>query len=252
MVKNIYNEKFYSYQSEPSYRSAQKVVPILIELINPQSVIDVGCGIGTWLKVFNENSIEDVLGIDGNDINPQKLLISEKKFRNIDLCSNGFQVIRKFDLCICLEVLEHIPERYSNNVINFLTTVSPVVYFSAAVPGQGGANHINEQWQEYWCRKFSERGYITIDAIRPCIWEIANVEPWYSQNSFLFIHKYKIEKYNKMRNINNNSPKIPYNIIHPVLFQRFVDLEYVSTRKLFKKIIERIQKKINLISFLGK
>lgn len=167
-------------------RAAAVVVPRILKIVSCQSVLDVGCGIGTWLSVFrNDHGIDDVLGIDGNNVDPSKLMIPANCFYEHDL-RESFNLARKFDLLLCLEVAEHLPEAVSDSFVDTLCQHSGVVLFSAAIPGQGGQNHINEQWPSYWKAKFARNGYERIDLIRPSIWNDANVDVWYRQNLFVF------------------------------------------------------------------
>ncbi len=50
-----------------------QIVPLLMEICNPKSVIDVGCGVGTFLSVFKKHGVNDVLGIDGSWTNRELL-----------------------------------------------------------------------------------------------------------------------------------------------------------------------------------
>lgn len=162
----------------------REVVPLIIDLIKPLSVLDVGCGIGTWLKVFEEFGIHDYVGVDGVYVNRDLLKIPTSKFIETDLTSN-WAIPRKFDLVLCLEVAEHLPEAFANKFVDLLTTYSDTIIFSAAIPGQGGQNHLNEQWPSYWQKKFAKHGFYFHDVIRPLIWDNKKVDWWYRQNIFL-------------------------------------------------------------------
>ena len=100
-----------------------------------------------------------------------------------------FTLNRKFDLAICLETAEHLPESSSDVLVSNLVSHADRILFSAAVPGQGGQNHINEQWPEYWEAKFAVHGFYFQDTIRPLIWTNPKVEWWYRQNIFLVERK---------------------------------------------------------------
>jgi SAM-dependent methyltransferase len=80
-----YNNIFYRDQSKGSELSAMEMVPYFIELLKPKSVIDFGCGVGTWLKQFFENGISDIIGLDGNWVKKDNLLIPKEKFIGCDL-----------------------------------------------------------------------------------------------------------------------------------------------------------------------
>lgn len=51
---------------------------------------------------------------------------------------------RRFDLVLCLEVAEHLPASAADTLVRSLTGLGNVIAFSAAIPFQGGANHVNE------------------------------------------------------------------------------------------------------------
>lgn len=164
------------------------IVPLIIELFNPKSVVDIGCGIGTFLHIFNEMGVQDLLGLDGVWVNKKELSknISLDYFKEIDL-EKGIHLERKFDLAICLEVLEHVDSKYSDIVIKNITELSDIIIFSAAIPGQVGQNHVNEQWLEYWEEKFSNNGFKFHDVFRPIFWNNEELAVWYKQNMFLVV-----------------------------------------------------------------
>ncbi|HKM40321.1 MAG TPA: methyltransferase domain-containing protein, partial [Patescibacteria group bacterium] len=165
-------------------KAATAFLPILFKHIIPKSVIDIGCGLGTWLKVLEENGIKDIIGVDGNHIDKSKLQIDEKNFILHDL-NTPFSINRKFDLVINLEVAEHLSEQSADILIETLTNLSNTILFSAALPFQGGQNHINEQPFSYWIKKFNKKGFIVKDVFRNEIWNNKEIEWWYKQNIFL-------------------------------------------------------------------
>jgi len=165
-------------------KAPRAVVPIVMDLCRPKSVLDVGCGTGTWLKAFVENGVTDYYGVDGSDVALSKLHILPEKFLKIDL-SRPFDLRRKFDLAVCLEVAEHLPENAADGLVASLVNHADTILFSAAIPGQGGQRHLNEQWPEYWEEKFSRRGYYFHDIIRQQIWNNESVDWWYKQNMFI-------------------------------------------------------------------
>jgi len=183
-----YDAAFYADQADGSLRSARAVVPHVLELVRPVSVLDVGCGLGTWLAAFAEAGIADFLGMDGDYVDRGKLKIPIERFKPTDL-TNPPHPDRTFDLAMCLEVGEHLPERASPKLVELLTTAAPIVLFSAAIPGQGGTNHINEQWPAFWESLFAARGFVRLDAIRPKIWRDNRVVWWYQQNAFLYVRE---------------------------------------------------------------
>lgn len=193
-----YSPEWFSKQKIGASSSAEVVLPIVVDLVNPKSVVDIGCGVGVWLEYFLKNGIEDVLGIDGEWVNEADLHIPKQKFRKIDI-SKPFNIGRKADLAICLEVGEHLPDASASALAKSLTDIAPVVLFSAAIPQQPGTNHINCQWPEYWANLFKERGYIPVDAVRRRVWTNPDVEYWYAQNTILYVREDALNSYSKLR-----------------------------------------------------
>lgn len=189
--------------------SPREVVPLVMDAVRPQSVLDVGCGTGTWLKAFAEHGVTNYLGIDSDHVDRSLLKIPPTSFLPQDL-SKRFDINRKFDLVISLEVAEHLPEFTADTFVESLTSHGDAVLFSAAIPGQGGQHHINEQWPAYWQKKFEKHGFFFHDVIRPQIWNNENVEWWYRQNMFLITKK---------RPAQHQEAKA---LVHPILFQRTI------------------------------
>jgi SAM-dependent methyltransferase len=162
------------------------IVPELIRQFQPQSILDVGCGLGTWLLPFYENNILDLVGLDSDYVDMQQLVIPQKFFIPTDL-RQPFDLKRKFDLLLSLEVAEHLPESCADDFVQSLVKHSDVIIFSAAIPHQGGQNHLNEQGFEYWDEKFKKQGYVMHDYFRPKYWKNKMIEPWYRQNMMLVL-----------------------------------------------------------------
>jgi SAM-dependent methyltransferase len=181
-VSTLYDDKFYADQAKGSMSSAVVIVPILNELLAVESVLDVGCGIGTWLLEWTLHGA-DVDGVDGEYVRDR--LIVPARFTAHDLTTT-LDLGRRFDLVMCLEVAEHLPRRAARPLVESLCRHGDVIAFSAAVPGQGGIGHINLHWPSYWAKLFTEYGYKPYDLIRDRIWWDQRVEWWYRQNILLF------------------------------------------------------------------
>lgn len=226
-------------------RAAEIVVPVLFEFIQPKSVLDIGCGIGTWLKIFGEFGVTDFTGVDGDYVEKEKLHIEQSKFIAHNLLE-PLRLNKKYDLVVSLEVAEHLPESAADNLIETLVSHGKVILFSAAIPGQGGQNHLNEQWPDYWQSKFKAHGFYYYDLLRPKIWNNSSVDWWYRQNMFLLFHE---------------SVKVPYskfqgdNLIHPELWNDMEKIRRkarnweegnVGVENTFKAFYLALQKKIKL------
>ena len=181
-----YDEEFYRYISENSARSARKLLPVLREVLplELESVLDVGCGAGAWLSVWKSYGMQ-VLGLDGGYVQPEQLLVSPEEFQSADL-SEEFDLGRRFSLVQSLEVAEHLPESSAAGFVASLCRHADLVLFSAAPPGQGGENHINEQPYGYWQQLFQAQGYSLYDVVRPRVKQEQAIMPWYRYNTFLY------------------------------------------------------------------
>jgi SAM-dependent methyltransferase len=161
------------------------IVPLLSDLLGVRSVLDVGCGRGVWLDEWNRRGVADIAGVDGDYVDDATLAIPAHKFLRLDL-SQPFDLNRRFGLVQSLEVGEHISAERADAFVANLARHGDVILFSAAVPGQGGEFHVNEQPYEYWRDKFASHGFRTFDWLRPRIRRQTVIEPWYRYNMFLF------------------------------------------------------------------
>ena len=75
----VYNRQFYERIDPGCRQSAARVVPKLLELVRPQSVVDVGCATSAWLAEFQRRDTE-ILGIDGAWVPREMLHIPVNKF----------------------------------------------------------------------------------------------------------------------------------------------------------------------------
>lgn len=216
-----YGDAFYRQIRDGSSRSAKIVLPLVFPLLRPQSVLDVGCGDGTWLAVAQELGVDDVLGVDGDYARPE-LQIPESSFVAADL-STPLRLDRTFDLALSLEVAEHLPADSADHHVGSLTSLAPAVLFSAAIPLQGGVNHVNEQWPEYWADLFERRGFAAIDCVRSWVWRDADVEWWYAQNTILYLSTERLAGAQDLAAVHARHGGRPLSLVHPRKYDTLVD-----------------------------
>jgi len=214
--KKIYDKNFYEDRSD-SVRSAKKIVPYLLEITNAKSVVDIGCGNGAFLSIFEKNGIEDYLGVDGKWVDEKYLRIPSAKFLSADF-ERPFEMDKVFDLAISLEVAEHISKEKAEDFIKSIVKLAPFVLFSAAIPYQGGTYHVNEQWPEYWADLFAKQGYIPIDCLREKYWNDDDVSYWYSQNMILYVKKDLLSKQQNLKKLYEESNRGILSFVHPTHF----------------------------------
>jgi SAM-dependent methyltransferase len=220
MSETLYGNEFYSNQRAGSYQSAKVVLPIVFDLVRPKSVVDVGCGVGTWLAVSAELGAKELLGFEGEWVKNARLGSLDLAIRYCDLEKNIMEA-EKFDLALCLEVAEHLSAARGPSLIHDLCSLSDIVLFSAAIPRQGGKEHVNERWQSYWAEQFACFGFKPYDVVRPIVWNDDSVEWWYRQNAVLYAHSracHLLGEYKQCETLN---------IVHPRLWQQPAGLKYI-------------------------
>lgn len=122
-----------------------------INLIPPLRILDVGCGPGIYVKALRDAGFR-ADGVDPDPGNPyDRISVFDPSFAD-KYCD--------YDLCLCLEVAEHLPETFADELVARLVSTAPTILFSAANVHQIGPGHINLQPKEYWERKFAAHNYI--------------------------------------------------------------------------------------------
>lgn len=217
----MYSTSFFVNRQEASRTSARLVLPAVFELVKPDSVVDFGCGTGTWLEAAKALGVKRVLGLEGPWIKKAKPLIAESELRVSDL-SQPIALPERFDLAISLEVAEHLPPERARGFVADVTAASDVVLFGAAIPEQGGTGHVNEQWQSYWADLFKECGYACFDVVRPRFWENGDVLPWYKQNAFLYVNEAAQKRLGERLPSERAGRERPVDLVHPELYTRLV------------------------------
>lgn len=233
---HIYGSEFYNMITE-IIQDEEQIIPYVLERLKPTSIVDFGCGEGRWLAEAKRNNKNiKVLGLDGYYVRKDNLSISEDEFLEVDL-RRKIELADKYDLAISTEVAEHIEEEYVDVFLDNLTRASDCILFSAAVPGQGGEHHVNEQWQSYWVKKFKNQGYEADFSIRNHFWGNNSINTWRRQNILLF---FKSQSETVCTGL--------VDVVHPGMIQHCVDLcrremgvpvEYMMR---FPKVLECIRK----------
>jgi SAM-dependent methyltransferase/4-amino-4-deoxy-L-arabinose transferase-like glycosyltransferase len=191
-----YDASFFEYVNASASAAAERIVPLLQQQLSPASVLDVGCGQGAWLAVWQRHGVDDVFGVDGSYVDRSKLLFAPGCFYAHDL-SQPFDLGRRFSLVECLEVAEHLPPGSAEALVDSLIRHGEVIVFSAAPPGQGGHDHVNERSYGYWRTLFSQRGYLAADYLRPRILDDPTIDRWYRYNTLLYVSRDAMPRLNE-------------------------------------------------------
>lgn len=228
MSTDAYDSKFFYDLRESSLRSAPFIADYIYRSFNPKSVVDIGCGTGEILKILTASKGIDCQGIEGPWIESCPERFSNTKVADL---RNFIPLKKKFDVTICLEVAEHLEERFASNLISTLTSSSDIVLFSAAIPGQSGTEHINLRYPEYWAKHFWNKGFALYLDPREDFLKNFNIAPWYQQNTLVF------RKMNE--DWSTNDIVLPKLIYHPLIFPKRFPLKsfmYRAQRKYYALI----------------
>jgi SAM-dependent methyltransferase len=217
-----YDGEFFNFVNASAGKSARRFIEVVEQNVFAgrcvASVIDVGCGRGVWAAEWRRRGVLHVLGIDGDYVSRDTLLIPRDSFLAADL-SKPFDVNTRFELVQCLEVAEHIAPAAADTLIDSLTRHGDVIIFSAAVPGQGGEHHVNEREYAYWRSMFGARGYQMYDAIRPLLGSEVEVEPWYRYNTFVYANATGAERLSAQAQTRLLTPTQPVPNIAPLAWR---------------------------------
>ena len=235
-----YDDSFYENNVNNTMTSPEKVFTILSRFFDINSVCDIGGGVGVWIgnflkmKGITEDQDAKVLCIDGGHIKEDKLLVPKKYFRKANLEDRIDLGGERYDLVMTLEVAEHLSPSRADSFVEDLVNISDVVLFSAALEGQGGTHHVNEQYMPYWIEKFAKHGYEPFDLIRPEIQFCMDV-PWcYRQNMIVLVNR-ESEYYRLLKDVYHAYPPL----------QRMVVIECFEGRlKLMKRLRHSLLHKI--------
>lgn len=186
LLSRRYSGSFYAHHHEDSLASAKGVLAALSRYIKVRTILDVGCGSGSWLIAADQvmPAVTTLIGVDGPWAKPQ-IDSTVMSFQTVDLIE-PFSLGKSFDLVISMEVGEHLPVSSSSVYVESLTSHSDLILFSAAIKGQGGTNHINEQPQTFWVELFNRYGFNVYFFLRGQLWRDASIAYWYRQNLCCF------------------------------------------------------------------
>jgi len=205
----LYDPEFFDAITPAALNAAGALMPFVLEYVQPARVIDVGCGRGPWLRVLHEISGCEILGVDGPHVDVTRLVIPRERFVPHDL-NLPLPDLGTFDLAVSMEVAEHLLPERADSFVADLCGLAPTVLFSAAIPGQGGTGHINEQWLSFWASRFADHGYRLFDVLRPRLWNDARIPVHYRQNLILFSRNHDLAE--------QTTAAALVDVVHPELF----------------------------------
>jgi hypothetical protein len=219
----LYSDTFFDHQSGGSLATARIILKELTSVIPIKSVIDVGCGVGSWLRAALDLGIERAAGLDGDYVDRGRLLIEPSLLLRCDLENDSLtQVVgtAHFDLAMSLEVAEHLSASRARSFIAEFCGLSDLFLFSAAIPGLGGTHHVNEQWPDYWASLFEEHACACFDVMRPRLWHRDECDWWYLQNILIFARR-GTAALEVASHLGAPVADRPMRLVHPRMLQHF-------------------------------
>lgn len=212
-----YDPEYYKGFADKSRSSARAAFEVLRRHHTFNSVVDVGCGQGFWLREFHDLGTRNILGLDGPWVKANDLLIAPECFVPADLAKPIKRSVR-YDLALCMEVAEHLPPTSAKTIVASLAGLADVVLFSASIPYQPGDLHQNCQWPEYWAALFAEHDYLPCDCIRSALWDHPGVTVHYKNNSILYVRKSALEYMAAKEQLQASVKLPPPRLVHPDMY----------------------------------
>lgn len=229
VVANAYSADFFDKQRDGSLASAAVILPQLIDIFQPRSLVDIGCGQGTWSKTAAALGIDDTVGVDGAWARPV-LAIPPDTFRAHDL-ARPFDLHRRFDLAISMEVGEHIDAANAPAFVSNIIRHADAVVFSAAAPYQGGVHHVNEQWPAYWATQFGRQNYRCFDFLRWRIWNDRRIATWYRQNLLIFANRHNAALIHRLETLAIDAVPAGIAVIHPDMWSNMMNAKSLRLQR---------------------
>lgn len=169
-LNDIYRGSFFSRRYRLEWR-VPYICSAIADVLQPKSLVDVGCAIGEFVKGFMDMGI-DAYGLEGSANCVPYLQIPQDRLILWDLrrplpkqeaegAALPFGVKLGLGVVLCLEVAEHIEEEYCDIFLDNLSLLGKKIVMSYATPGQGGHHHVNCQEESYWLEKMYSRGFIS-------------------------------------------------------------------------------------------
>jgi SAM-dependent methyltransferase len=225
-LRDFYDPHYHDDKVAASRLAAERILPVVLSVVDATSMIDVGCGPGAWLEVARHLGIRELTGVEGEWAS-EWLGDERAAGRDFELVlvnlEDELRLPARFDLAICIEVVEHISAARGASFVADLCRCAPHVLLAAAIPGQRGPNHVNTQWPSHWARHFADHGYRPLDVVRPRIWGDDDLLVHYRQNPILFVHDDEYEQAARRALALTSPPLEALDLVHPSLFRRCRD-----------------------------
>lgn len=156
-----YGTRYYRRHLDQYREWEIKIGKTIVETFKPSSILDLGCGVGSYLEGALQSGCKDILGIEIAFEKAKEFLVKDiTPFIQDGDITIDLKLNRSFDCVMSIEVGEHIEPSGTNGFIDNLTKLSTkYILLTAAPPGQGGTGHINLREKEWWIQEIKNRGW---------------------------------------------------------------------------------------------
>src|SRR5580692_130392 len=157
----IYDERFFADYQGQQREGVRTAAEGVFRTFAPKRAFDVGAGPGQLIGRLRELGV-DAWGLDGSKHALERADEDVRPYLRQEDITADHGVALVYELVLCTEVAEHIPAEYADVLVRRLCKACApdgAIVFTAAPPGQGGHDHINEQPFSYWEDKFGAQGF---------------------------------------------------------------------------------------------
>jgi SAM-dependent methyltransferase len=187
-----YDDAYYARDVETAAVEGAGVISrSIVSWFRPASVIDVGCGTGALLAALRERGCK-VAGLEYSEA-----ALKYCRARQLDVVKFDIEhdnpaatlAGTSYDVAVSFEVAEHLPEAVAGRYVSLLCGLAPAIVLTAAKPGRGGTDHVNEQPPSYWIARFAAHGFRHDEACARAFtseWSQAGIASFYHDSVMIF------------------------------------------------------------------
>jgi SAM-dependent methyltransferase len=147
-----------------------KIADAIVRDLRPTSVLDAGCAMGFLVEALRERGVE-AWGIDASEHAISQVHESVREHCQVGSLTEALP--RRYDLVVCIEVLEHIPAAESSAAVANLCAATDHLLLSSTPDQYGEATHFNVQPPEAWSAALAQHGFL-----REVERDVSYVTPW--------------------------------------------------------------------------
>jgi SAM-dependent methyltransferase len=147
-----------------------KVAEGIVRDLHPTSALDAGCAMGFLVEELRKRGVD----ASGIDISEYAISKADESIREqVRVASLSEPLGRRYDLVVCIEVLEHIPAAEADTAIANLCAASDRILLSTTPEDFGEASHVNVRPPEAWSAALAREGFF-----RDLERDFSYITPW--------------------------------------------------------------------------